>query len=385
MLAVGLEVRGSDSRLQLLLRMRLGLLYLCLCAWPPGCCSILGVVFLGLSLHQRFAGQLWAVVSLLLVRSFLACSFGFDEFCFSRLFSRAFAQDPLAILDSNDVSAADLLTIKAKLQQPLSGNLHTEPNDAAYVTPENACKEFLQTVRMMHESFTSAGMLNKADSPLLEYATMSGAGKTRWGFQVARLLREDENFKKCVILRVGLNFNGGSGGGDADRTEAVNLLQTHRFSSQQIMASLLFARGLLERSPDDFRGQESRLQHLRLRTVLDALFASAQEAGTRILVVHLDELAMLLKDTSFGFTDRSLKEFVNNLADYNCGQPLGVVVPIITHTSPVVWNPEPTSIPLKRMNLGAFNFNQSLQFFVGSRGRRLLFDDMSMPCMHEVC
>ena len=136
-----------------------------------------------------------------------ACSFGFDEFCFSRLFLRAFAQDPLAILDSNEVSASDLQAIKAQLRQPLSRNLHTEPNDAAYVTHENTSKEFLQTVRMMHESFTSAGMLNKADSPLLEYATMSGAGKTRWGFQVARLLREDENFKKCVILRVGLNFN----------------------------------------------------------------------------------------------------------------------------------------------------------------------------------
>ena len=275
----------------------------------------------------------------------------------------------MAILDSNNVSAADLLTIKAKLPQSMSGNLHTEPNDAAYVTPENACKEFLETVRMMHRSFTSAGTLNKVDSPLLEYATMSGAGKTCWGFQVARLLREDEYFKKCVILRVGLNFNGGSGGGDADRTEAVNLLRAYRFSSQQVMASLLFARGLLECSPDEFRHQASRLQRLRLRTVLDALFVSAQEADTRILVVHLDELAMLLRETSLGFTDKSLKEFLNNLADYNSGQrPLGLVVPVITHTSPVIWNPETTTIPLKRMNLEAFSFAESLKFFPGSRG-----------------
>ena len=298
-----------------------------------------------------------------------ACSFGFDEFCFSRLFLRAFAQDPLAILESNEVLASDLQAIKAQLRQPLSRNLHTEPNDAAYVTHENTSKEFLQTVRMMHESF-KLGRLNKVDSALLEYATMSGAGKTRWGFQVERLLRQDENFEKSVILRVGLNFNGGSGGGDADRTEAVYLLQKHGFSLQQIMASLLFARGLLERSPDEFRGQEKRLQRLRIRTVLDALFAGAQEADTRILVVHLDELDMLLKETSFGFTDRSLKELVNNLADYNCGEePLGLVVPVITHTSPVKWDPEPTNIPLKRMNLGAFSFNQSIQFFAGSRGK----------------
>lgn len=75
---------------------------------------------------------------------------------------------------------------------------------------------------------------------------------------------------------------------------------------------------------------------------------------------------MLLSETRLGYTDSDLKRFVNSLADYNCGQkPLGLVVPVITHTSPVKWDPIPTDIPLKHMNLGAFSFNQSLQFFVG--------------------
>ncbi|CAE7788265.1 tea3 [Symbiodinium necroappetens] len=73
---------------------------------------------------------------------------------------------------------------------------------------------------------------------------------------------------------------------------------------------------------------------------------------------------MLLQEPSFD--SRSLKIFVNCLADYNCGQkPLGLVVPVITHTSPVIWDPKPTVIPLKHMNLGAFSFNQSLEFFAG--------------------
>lgn len=291
----------------------------------------------------------------------------------------------MAILDSTGHSASDLLAIKDQLQQQLSRSLHTEPNDSHYVNPNETSKAFLSEVSTMLQRFTSArpALLNKVDSPLLEYATMSGAGKTRWGFQVERLLKGDDEFRDCAVLRVGLNFNGGSGGGDADRTEAVHLISTHNFSKQQTMASLLFARGLLECSPDAVRHKVDWLRGLTTKEVLDALFARAHEADTRILVVHVDELAMLLSETRLGYTDSDLKRFVNSLADYNCGQkPLGLVVPVITHTSPVKWDPIPTDIPLKHMNLGAFSFNQSLQFFVGSRGRRLLFDDMSMPCMH---
>ncbi|CAE7218426.1 tea3 [Symbiodinium sp. KB8] len=72
---------------------------------------------------------------------------------------------------------------------------------------------------------------------------------------------------------------------------------------------------------------------------------------------------MLLQEPSFD--DRSLKAFVNCLADYNCGAPLGLVVPVITHTSPVIWDVQPTTIPLKRMNLGPFSFAESLKFFQG--------------------
>ena len=274
----------------------------------------------------------------------------------------------MAIPDSTGHSASDLLAIKDQLQKQLSRNLHAEPNDSHYVNPNETSKAFLLEVGTMLQRFKTRRLLNKVDSALLEYATMSGAGKTRWGFQVQRLLEGDKDFSDCAVLRVGLNFNGGSGGGDADRTEAVHLLSTQQFSPQQAMASLLFARGLLECSPDAVRHKADWLRGLTTREVLDALFESAPEADTRILVVHVDELAMLLQEPSFD--SRSLKIFVNCLADYNCGQkPLGLVVPVITHTSPVIWDPKPTVIPLKHMNLGAFSFNQSLEFFAGSRGK----------------
>ena len=241
----------------------------------------------------------------------------------------------MAIPDSTGHSASDLLAIKDQLQKQLSRNLHAEPNDSHYVNPNETSKAFLFEVGKMLQRFNTSRRLNKADSPLLEYATMSGAGKTRWGFQVERLLEGDKDFSDCAVLRVGLNFNGGSGGGDADRTEAVHLLSTQQFSPQQAMASLLFARGLLECSPDAVRHKADWLRGLTTREVLDALFESAPEADTRILVVHVDELAMLLQEPSFD--SRSLKIFVNCLADYNCGQkPLGLVVPVITHTSPVI-------------------------------------------------
>ena len=188
------------------------------------------------------------------------------------------SQDLFAILDRTKHSAHDLLDIREKLSQTLSRSLHTEPNDSHYVNPKETSEEFLEVVITMQQLFKTSRQLNKADSPLLEYATMSGAGKTRWGFQVERLLKGDDEFRDCAVLRVGLNFNGGSGGGDADRTEAVHLISTQNFSEQQTVASLLFARGLLECSPDAVRHKVDWLRGLTTKEVLDALFARAHEA-----------------------------------------------------------------------------------------------------------
>ena len=110
----------------------------------------------------------------------------------------------MAISDLTGHSASDLLAIKDQLQKQLSRNLHAEPNDSHYVNPNETSKAFLFEVGTMLQRFNTSRRLNKADSPLLEYATMSGAGKTRWSFQVERLLKGDKDFSDCAVLRVGL-------------------------------------------------------------------------------------------------------------------------------------------------------------------------------------
>ena len=204
----------------------------------------------------------------------------------------------------------------------------------------------------------SNGVLENAHSLILEYATLSGAGKSRWGFEVERLLQRA--FPQSSVLRVGLNFYGGTGGGAADRTFTI-WAKEHDLDLGTTMAALLLARGILTWSPEKL--WQADLQTLSTKTVIDTIFKTSDDDGQRFLIVHVDELAMLLKE---GFDDRALKDFVDCLADYNCGgTPLGLVIPVITHTTPVAWDPRPT-LPLERLNLRPFSFEESKMFFQGS-------------------
>ncbi|CAJ1461078.1 unnamed protein product [Effrenium voratum] len=259
-----------------------------------------------------------------------------------------------------------LLRLRACLKEKQPASVHGEPNNGEFQARRLESQGFLNRVSKMLGDRSRSGSLTKADSPLLEYATMSGAGKSRWGFEVERLLKRNQSFQSYAVSRIGLNFNGGTGGGEADGTETEYLFEQQGFSLQQIMATLLLARGLLQCSPDRFRGKENWLRALRVNTVLDAVFKSFAHSSERksILVVHVDELALLLEARKFD--DRQLKNFVNVLAEYNCQQnPSGLVVPVITHTAPVEWDPRPTVIPLERLNLFPFNFADSQKFLPG--------------------
>ncbi|CAJ1374637.1 unnamed protein product [Effrenium voratum] len=274
-------------------------------------------------------------------------------------------QDPLAIMANSEHTVEGLLRLRACLKGKLPASVHAEPNDGEFQARPLESQEFLNRVSKMLEYRSRSGSLNKADSPLLEYATMSGAGKSRWGFEMERLLKRHQSFRSYAVSRIGLNFNGGAGAGGVDGAETQYLFEQN-FSLQQIMATLLLARGLLQCSPDSIRGKENWFRLLSVNTVLDAVFKSFSHssAGNKsILVVHVDELAFLLKR---GFNDRRLKDFVNLLAEYNCQQnPSGLVVPVITHTAPVVWNPSPTRLQLERLNLFPFNFGDSQKFLPG--------------------
>ncbi|CAJ1454187.1 unnamed protein product [Effrenium voratum] len=274
------------------------------------------------------------------------------------------SEAPLAIMANSEQTVEGLLRLRGDLKDKVPASIHGEPDDGEFQARPLESQEFLNRVSKMLGDRSRNGSLIKANSPLLEYATMSGAGKSRWGFEVERLLKRNQSFQPYAVSRIGLNFNGGTGGG-TDGTETEYLSEQKGFSLKQIMATLLFTRGLLQCDPDYFRGGEEWLKGLTVTIVLDAVFKSftSGSANKSILVVHVDELAFLLKR---GFNDRRLKDFVNLLAEYNCGpNPLGLVVPVITHTAPVVWNPEPTVIQLEHKNLAAFSFEDSKKFFPG--------------------
>ncbi|CAJ1414044.1 unnamed protein product [Effrenium voratum] len=274
-------------------------------------------------------------------------------------------QDPLAIMANSEHTVEGLLRLRACLKEKLPASVHAEPNDGEFQARPLESQEFLNRVSKMLEYRSRSGSLHQAYSPLLEYATMSGAGKSRWGFEIERLLKRHESFRSYAVSRIGLNFNGGTGAGGADGTAAQYLFEQN-FSLQRIMATLLLARGLLQCSPASFRLTENWFRWLSVNTVLDAVFKSfsRSSAGNKsILVVHVDELAFLLKR---GFDDTQLKDFVNALADYNCQQnPSGLVVPVITHTAPVVWIRSPIVFQLVRLNLFPFSFEDSQKFLPG--------------------
>eukprot|EP00971_Amphidinium_carterae_P077510 1531690-Amphidinium_carterae.1 len=88
-------------------------------------------------------------------------------------------------------------------------------------------------------------------------------------------------------------------------------------TATSIMAALLFARGMLKASPNILGGSVPWLRGLSPMAVLDALiqdipgFQPDRKAGN-VLVVHIDEMAMLLKIR--GVEDRYLKNVANTLA-----------------------------------------------------------------------
>ena len=119
----------------------------------------------------------------------------------------------------------------------------------------------------------------------------------------------------------------------------------------------------------------SVIDWLRTREVLDALFESAPEADTRILAVHVDELAMLLQEPSFD--NRSLKIFVNCLADCNWAEAAGIGgaghCPYFAGDMG-----SKASCLLKPMNLVRSVSTSRWSSLQAPEGRRLLLDDISM-------
>jgi hypothetical protein len=122
---------------------------------------------------------------------------------------------------------------------------------------------------------------------VMEYATVSGAGKTRWMFNAFK--RWEYGSLKASVVHI--NFNG------ADNSTDCLYVQGAHVTPEAAIARLLLSRGVFECSADltwimDFPLHDKVLPPLQV--VLDALFeARFGVAGSGLLVIHLDEFVLL--------------------------------------------------------------------------------------------
>jgi len=180
----------------------------------------------------------------------------------------------------------------------------------------------------------------KAQNPAFEYSTISGAGKSTWGFHIESALAAA--FPDCIIFRVSLNFLGGTGGGSdggvfEEKSKEVDL--------DLSLARVLIARGCLETVPENVN---VAWPYPRTPTALHLLCQLARhghDPNQRLLIyVHLDEAAFL--------GGKVAKWVINNLLEYNMRPDrLGWVVPVITHTCPLDWE-------LKRLFLSPLTLDE---------------------------
>ena len=122
---------------------------------------------------------------------------------------------------------------------------------------------------------------------IMEYATISGSGKTRRLFNAFKNWQHD-GLKASVVH---INFNG------ADNSTDCLCVHDLGVSAEDAISRLLLSRGVLECSADLKWITEAPFPDKMLpqvSEVVDALFeARFGEVGQGLLVVHLDEFLML--------------------------------------------------------------------------------------------
>ena len=271
--------------------------------------------------------------------------------------------------------SSDLLKFKTAESERLKFNAstHQEPNkhshyvlrEKEYVILQNALgclgRDLKELKRMP---------CDKQNYHTIEYATISGAGKSRY---VLRQLGGDSKFHNIPMSLVALNFNGGTGGGCDLRSVQGTTLPTNA------MSRLLLSRGLFGVHPDmpfltGLRVSDESLPPLQ--QVIDALFLDrfSDPSGEGLLVVHLDEL-WLLKEIK---GDQWIKDFICTLLEYSVKSSSGgrYVLPVVTHTCPdinLLLNPEFESALYapKSLCLYPFSLKQSVDLIDHLRCERV--------------
>jgi hypothetical protein len=233
-----------------------------------------------------------------------------------------------ALLQFKLEHAETLLNFASFHMEPDKGQIYIERSQAisAMETVLNCIGRNLSEMKAM--------AMQKGNCHTLEYATISGAGKTRF------VLKElgKPLFHDIPMSLVALNFNGGSGGGSD-----TPLITSPSTTPDIAMSRLLLSRGLFCTAPGltfvTRTGQPVHDDALpNVTTVIDALFAdrfkdpNGNQSGEGLLVVHLDEL-WLLKERR---DDYFIRDFISILLNYTYGHSKQgrYVLPIVTHTCP---------------------------------------------------
>eukprot|EP00978_Attheya_sp_CCMP212_P017128 scaffold45487_cov40-Attheya_sp.AAC.2 len=208
---------------------------------------------------------------------------------------------------------------------------------------------------------------------VMEYATISGAGKTRWLFNAFKNWQHD-GLKASVVH---INFNG------ADNSTDCLYVQEVGVSAEDAISRLLLSRGVLECSADLKWITEAPLPDKmlpRVSEVVDALFeARFGEVGKGLLIVHLDEFAMLrtarlkFEGDSPGASvrvDAWIKAFLQGLSSWTKPGEKRYIVPVLTHTNPTGRILGPDNLSTSRyepLQLFPFTMDQSWALLIAAR------------------
>jgi hypothetical protein len=267
------------------------------------------------------------------------------------------------------VDSSKLLAFKEnhKVQLANIASIHKEPNkEAFYVSRDKEHADLEKELVCLGKNLYELKDMQqeKHNCRTIEYATISGAGKSRF---VLRQLGEPK-FHDIPMSLVALNFNGGTGGGS-------DLRSGEEKTPEKYMSRLLLSRGLLGVHPDMkfLTGERVPDQSLPdAKQVIDALFLDrfTDPPGEGLLIVHLDELWLLKDDTN----DRWIKEFICILLEYTADRSNNgrYVLPLVTHTCPdsnLLLNPEykSTLYAPKRLHLYPFSLTQSIELLTHLR------------------
>lgn len=181
-------------------------------------------------------------------------------------------------------TAKDLIQLREDRDSHGGPNIHKEPDVSLnFIGQAREQVEF-------QEALTPALTVERDDKKtkvIVEYATISGAGKSQWLFQAFKTWSYIKDSTQLTSSIVPLNFNG------ADSSN--NCLKTWKPTVQPkaALAWLLLSRWLFKCTPDLTwigKGPVPDAKLFPVSVIADALFKSLLVEGKGFLVVHFDEL-----------------------------------------------------------------------------------------------